>query len=238
MKKTLGILGGMGPLATADLFHKITVLTKAASDQEHIHVLIDSDPSIPDRTDALLHGGQDPLPKMTASLRNLERAGAECIVMPCNTAHGFLQALQARTSLPILNMPALTAARCRELYGDRQACILATSGTLETGIYHRALQEQGVPFLTPEKYEEEILMHLIYDVVKASKPLQPEKETWQHLLDSLRAVGAEYFLLACTELPILAEGLAVPGPFVDPTAELARAAILFCGYEIREQVPV
>ena len=95
MKKSIGILGGMGPLATADLFRKIVLLTDAARDNDHIRVYIDDNASIPDRTAAILSGGADPLPAMTDSLRKLEACGADCIIMPCNTAHYFLPRLQA-----------------------------------------------------------------------------------------------------------------------------------------------
>ena len=119
MKKTIGILGGMGPMATADLFRKIIEGTKAARDNEHIRVYIDSDAAIPDRTAAILHGGIDPVPEMSTALRHLEACGADCILMACNTAHYFLPRLQALTETPILDMPAITAKRCAALYPGR-----------------------------------------------------------------------------------------------------------------------
>ena len=234
MKKTIGILGGMGPLATADLLIKITMATRADSDREHIRVYIDSDAAIPDRTGAILHGGEDPVPEMSSALRNLERCGADCIVMACNTAHYFLPRLQALTEIPILDMPRITAARCAELYPGRRAALLGTTGTLQTGLYDRALEEAGVSFLHPDEAQQAWLMHLIYDVVKASRPMQPEEPGWSRLLQELRQRGADYFILACTELPIVANTLPDEGPFVDPTAELARAAVLFCGYPLKE----
>ena len=233
MKKTIGILGGMGPMATADLFRKITEGTKAERDSEHIRVYIDSDAAIPDRTAAILHGGADPVPEMTTALRHLEACGADCILMACNTAHYFLPRLQVLTATPILDMPAITARRCNELYPGRRAAVLGTTGTLDTGLYDRALEREGVPFLLPDGEERAELMRFIYDVVKASKPLEPEEERWSRLLDGLRRRGADYFILACTELPILANALGDPGPFLDPTNELAREAILFCGYPLK-----
>ena len=200
MGKTIGILGGMGPLATADLFRKITLLTDAACDNEHIRVYIDSNARIPDRTAAILSGGPDPVPEMASALRSLERCGADCVIMPCN---------------------------------GQTAAILATKGTLATGLYEKALNAQGVHCLVPDEGEQDVLMHLIYDVVKASKPLEPEQGAWQALLDGLRARGADYFILGCTELPIIADTLPQPGPFVDPTAELAKAAIRICGYKVK-----
>ena len=234
MKKTIGILGGMGPLATADLLIKITTMTKADGDNDHVHVYVDCNCAIPDRTEAILHGGPDPVPEMTSALRNLEACGADCIIMPCNTAHYFLPRLQLLTDTPILNMLEITARRCAELYPGKRAAVLATRGTLATGLYSKALEREGVAYLLPDEGERDTLMHLIYDVVKASRPLAPEEQTWRGLLDGLRSRGADYFILGCTELPIIAQTLEEPGPFVDPTAELARAAILFCGYAVKE----
>lgn len=234
MRKTIGILGGMGPMATADLFRKIIEGTEASRDSEHIRVYIDSDAAIPDRTAAILHGGEDPVPEMTTALRHLETCGADCILMACNTAHHFLPRLQEMTKTPILDMPAITARRCRELYPGRRAAVLGTTGTLDTGLYDRALEREGVPFLLPDDAQRAELMRFIYDVVKASKPFEPESENWSILLDGLRRRGADYFILACTELPILANALGDPGPFLDPTKELAREAILFCGYPLKE----
>lgn len=234
MGKTIGILGGMGPLATADLFRKITCLTKADCDNDHIRVYIDSNARIPDRTAAILAGGTDPVPEMTSALRHLEACGADCIIMPCNTAHYFLPQLQAKTEIPFLSMLSATAKTCAAKFPGKTAAVLGTKGTLATGLYDRALETESVRFLLPEETERDELMRLIYDVVKASKPLLPETEAWRALLDGLRARGADYFILGCTELPILADTLPVSGPFVDPTAELAKAAIRFCGYSVLE----
>ena len=120
MKKSIGILGGMGPLATADLFRKIVLLTDAARDNDHIRIYIDDNASIPDRTAAILSGGADPLPAMTDSLRKLEACGADCIIMPCNTAHYFLPRLQALTAVPFLSMLEATASACRVRFPGRR----------------------------------------------------------------------------------------------------------------------
>ena len=208
--------------------------TKAEGDNDHIRVYIDSNSAIPDRTAAILRGGPDPMEEMVSALRHLEACGASCIIMPCNTAHYYLPRLQELTDIPILNMLELAARRCAALYPGRRAAVLATRGTLATGLYDDALAREGVDFLLPDEEERDVLMHLIYDVVKASRPLAPEAETWRRLLDGLRERGAECFILGCTELPIAAAELDAPGPFVDSTEELARAAIRFCGYETVE----
>ena len=107
-KKIIGILGGMGPLATADLFQKIILHTRAETDQQHLHVIVDSNTNIPDRTAALLHGSADPTPELVKSARRLADAGAEVLIMPCNTAHNFHAAVQAAVDIPVLHMIALT----------------------------------------------------------------------------------------------------------------------------------
>lgn len=234
MKKSIGILGGMGPLATADLFRKIVLLTKASCDREHIRVYIDNNPAIADRTAAILSGGESPVPEMAGALRNLERCGASCIVMPCNTAHYFLPELQAMTDIPFISMLDATANACAQQLPGKCAAVLATRGTLRTGLYSQALARQGVRCIVPDEAGQGALMHLIYDVVKAGKPLAPERAAWQALLDTLGARGADYFILGCTELPIVAQALCTDAVFVDPTAELAKAAIRFCGYGLAE----
>ena len=234
MKKTIGILGGMGPLATADLFRKIVVMTKADSDNDHIRIFIDNNAAIPDRTAAILRGGKDPTEEMASALRNLEKCGADCIVVPCNTAHYFIPRLQEMTDIPIMNMLEITAREAAKRFPGKKGAILATTGTLSTGLYDRALAAAGVDTVVPDEAQRKTLMYLIYDVVKASRPLGEAAETWAGLLDELRGRGADYFILGCTELPILADSLDAPGPFIDPTAELAAAAIRFCGYEVKK----
>ena len=126
MKKTIGILGGMGPMATADLFQKITALTDAGRDSDHIRVYMDSNASIPDRTAAILNGGEDPVPAMADALKHLELCGADCVIMPCNTAHYFLPRLRALTPLPFLSMIDAAAGACRDRFPGQTVAVLAT----------------------------------------------------------------------------------------------------------------
>ena len=202
-KKTIGILGGMGPLATADLFQKITLLTEAETDRDHIRVYIDSNANIPDRTAAILSNGPDPVPEMASALRNLEACGADCVIMPCNTAHYFLPRLQA------------------------------TKGTLSAQLYQNALGEADVPYLTPETEEQDALMRVIYDGVKAGKGPDAYRADLLTVVEHMMTRGAGVFLLGCTELPLAAEAVGLTVPVVDPTAELAKAAIRFCGFRVR-----
>lgn len=235
MKKSIGILGGMGPMATADLFRKITALTDADGDGGHIRVYIDSNSSIPDRTAAILRGGEDPVPAMADSLRKLELCGADCVIMPCNTAHYFLPRLAALTKLPFLSMIEAAARACRARFPGRTAAVLATAGTLSAGLYQEALAAEGVPFLLPDETERAALMEVIYQGVKAGAPPERYRKAFLSVTEGLAARGAEVFLPACTELPLAVQALGLELPQVDPTEELAKAAIRFCGYAVREQ---
>ena len=232
-KKTIGILGGMGPLATADLFEKITLLTEAETDRDHIRVYIDSNARIPDRTAAILAHGEDPVPEMASALRNLEKCGADCIIMPCNTAHYFLPRLQEMTPIPFLSILTAAAEACKARFPGKTVGILGTTGTLTANLYQTALAEAGVAYQVPNAQEQEALMRVIYQGVKAGKGPDSYRADFLTVLEGMHTRGAEVFLLGCTELPLAAEALHITLPTVDPTAELAKAAIRFCGYSVR-----
>lgn len=227
MKKVLGIIGGMGPAATCDLMEKIIALTKASCDQEHIHMISDVNTAIPDRTAAILHGGADPVGQMGQSACRLEAAGAEFLIMPCNTAHFFYDRIAEQVSIPLLHMPRLTAAVLKKA-GVKKAGVLATDGTIESGVYARALEAEGIEPVYPEPEHQAMVMKLIYEGIKARKiPLSdiPVGE----ILESLRQKGAEKFLLACTELPIAFEALGIRQDCLDPTRVLAFSAVEYAG---------
>ena len=229
-KKIIGILGGMGPAATADLFSKIIVSTKAANDQEHLHVIIDSNTSIPDRTEALIHGGEDPTEQLTLSARRLAAAGAELIAMPCNTAHGFYDAVCAAVDIPGLHMITRTAQELLRK-GIKCAGLLATDGTVQSGIYERCFEGSGIELLTPSPAAQAAVMQLTYEGVKAGRrdfDTSEFKKAAQELLDR----GAQTLILGCTELPPAFEMYDLHYPHIDPTLVLARAAVLAAGGEL------
>ena len=154
--------------------------------------------------------------------------------MPCNTAHYFLPQLQSLTKVPFLSMLQATAAACRDQFPDAVAGVLATRGTLKAGLYQQALEDAGVPFLIPEEEEQDALMRVIYDGVKAGKGPEVYGADMNAVVEALGRRGAGYFILGCTELPLAAEQMGLIAPTVDPTEELAKAAIRFCGYWVRE----
>lgn len=224
--KTLGIIGGMGPLASADLLEKIVQNTRAEKDQDNIHVILDSNPLIPDRTAAILHGGSDPRPQLQASACRLEAAGAKVLAISCNTAHYFYSDVASAVSVPVLHMPRLTAGYLR-CTGLRKVALLATDGTVESGIYQAAFVD-GVDLLLPGAKEQRAVMALIYEGVKAGRA-DFDTAAIRAALAQLEAAGAEAFILGCTELPLAFSMYGLPGRTIDPTTVLARAAVAACG---------
>ena len=229
--KTIGILGGMGPMATYDLAMKILDHTRATCDQEHIPVLIDCNTRIADRTAAILHGGADPLPEMLRSAHRLEDAGADFLIMPCNTAHFYYDRICAEVGIPMLHMPRETASRLKER-GVRRAAVLATDGTCQSGIYGKALEEAGIEAVYPSAENQALIMSLIYDHVKADRWDFSDVDI-DGVIAEMRGLGAEILILGCTELPIAFSLIGeVDLPTIDPTDVLARAAIKAAGGEL------
>lgn len=231
MKKTLGIIGGMGPLATADLFRKIVEHTEAACDQDHIHILIDNNTNIPDRTRALLDGGPDPTQELQKSAKRLIAAGAEGLMMPCNTAHNFHEAVRAVSDVPVLHMIDLTRDAL-EARGVTCAALLATTGTFRTGIYQSRFDGR-VQLLTPNEEEQEAVMDMIYGGVKAGVTDYDASKV-QACAERLIAEGAQTIILGCTELPLAMELYRLDFPATDPTLELAKGAIRFAGGTVKD----
>ncbi len=226
-KKTIGILGGMGPLATANLFEKIILHTDAHTDQEHLHIVIDNNTAIPDRTKAILHGGENPLPYLKESVLRLVNAGAEVIAIPCNTSHYFYDALCAQSPVPILNMIALTREEMAA-HGIRRAALLATDGAIQTGVYQKVFEGSGIELLTPDEAGQKEVMRVIYDGIK-SGTTDFDTSALQAVLDDLLLQGAETFILGCTELPLAFTQYHLSYPTEDPTLALALGAIRAAG---------
>ena len=224
--RKIGILGGMGPLATADLYRKLILATPATRDQEHLPVVIDADPRVPDRTAALRGTGDDPLPALVAGATRLRDAGAEVGLIVCNTAHAFLPALRERVPLAFLDMIAETAARVAAEYpGVRRAGLLATRGTIEARLYHRALEAHNIEAMTLDAAAQERLIDGAIALVKGGTAGQAPGDLLAEAARRLVVAGAEVVLAACTEIPLVLDAAAVPVPLLDPTQILAEAAV-------------
>lgn len=231
MNKTIGIVGGMGPLATCDLMNKIINHTDAACDQEYIRICVDCNTNIPDRTGAILHGGADPLPEMVKSAVRLQGMGADVLVMSCNTAHYFYEQICRYIDIPMLHMPLETAKHLAE-QGVKKAAVLATDGTVQVGIYDKALKDLGIVPVYPNAQEQKLVMSLIYDYVKAGRPITQQEEI-KTMVQRLQAEGAQTMILGCTELPIVFAQMNDDLPTVDPTEVLACAAVRAVGGKLK-----
>jgi len=219
-EKVIGILGGMGPEATLELFKRIILKTPAHCDQEHLRVIIDSNPKIPDRTEAMLNGGVDPLPLLQETARNLERAGADFIVMPCNTAHYYLDGIQAAVHIPVIDMIRETAARIQE----HKVGLLATDGTLGSKLYHKACAEHGVEIMEPEAPHQRAVMEAIYGI-KAGKNGAQLKKRVLKAAEALEALGAKALIVGCTEISLIVTQRDVHVPLYDALEILADTAV-------------
>lgn len=234
--KTIGIMGGMGPAATADLQLKIIEMTAAERDQDHIPMLIDSNSRIPDRTEAILSGGESPVPEMLSSAKRLEAGGADFLIAACNTAHYFMPQIEKELRIPFISMPDETA-ELLSLRGLKKAAVLATDGTVRSGLFDKALAKYGIEAVYPDEERQKCLMFLIYDCIKRCI-IDPEKlpgDEIRAMTEDLKARGAEAVLLACTELPLAFDILGITEGCIDPTRVLAAAAIRKAGAEVRPE---
>ncbi len=225
-EKIIGVLGGMGPEATIELFAQIVRRTKAKKDRDHLSVLIDNNPKVPDRTAAILHGGESCLPELARSARALERAGADFIVIPCVTVHFFHGALQKRTSLPVLHIVEETVRRIRsEHRGVRRVGLLATTGTIQAGLFQEALEGTKLELLTPaEVAQKNLVMKAIY-AIKADGATDRARALVHQAAEELVACGAQLVIAGCTEIPLVLKDGDLAVPVVDPIAILAEVAI-------------
>ena len=222
----IGVLGGMGPAATADFFQKLIQATPARADQDHLKVLIFSNPHIPDRTAAIRGEGPDPLPALVATAEALIRGGADFLTMPCVTAHRFFDGLQAAVAIPILHLVRETAgAAAAEHPALRRFGLLATSGTVQSRLFEAAFEPRGLAILTCEpEVQASRVMEAIYAVKQGESPERARRlirEAAAHLQER----GAEAIVAGCTEIPLLLRDGDLPVPVLDPTWNLARAAV-------------
>ena len=228
-RKRLGIIGGLGPAASALFYSKITDMTDAGGDGGHIDAVLTSFASTPDRT-AFLTGrsGESPIGKMKEARDVLISAGAEVIAVPCNTATAFFDELQAGTDVPILNIIDETVSAAKRA-GAVRVGVMATEGTIGSGAYQNALSRAGLQYAVPDDGYMRILMGLIYGNIKRGDPY--DIAAFNSVAEHLRGQGCDRIILGCTELSLL------PYPkegFTDSTTALAESSIIACGYRIRE----
>lgn len=224
-EKIIGILGGMGPEATADLFYRIIRATPVKRDQDHIRTIIYSNSKVPDRTPAIFGEGPSPVPEMVKAARKLEGAGADFIIIPCNTAHYFIGELHESVGIPILNMIELTAKKVgNEFPKMRKAGLIATEGTVRSGIYHRSFAEVGIDILTPSDDFQQEAMKAIYEHIKTGD-LEGGREILLKMANGLVQGGAQMMICGCTEVSLVIKDGDIAVPVVDPLQILAETAV-------------
>jgi aspartate racemase len=203
-EKTVGVIGGMGPEATVDFMRRIVEGTPAQDDADHIRVLVDNNPKIPSRIAALIEGtGEDPTPVLVAMAQGLERQGADFLTVPCNTAHYYLPAIARGVNIPVLDMIALAIARLGALSPKpKKIGMLASPAVQKVGLYAERLGRAGFEALFPDAKGEAAVFATIR-AVKAKAVTEQVRAGYDSAIAGLRDMGADAFLIACTELSLL-----------------------------------
>ncbi|MFS0706149.1 aspartate/glutamate racemase family protein [Cellulomonas sp. 179-A 9B4 NHS] len=235
MSGEVGVIGGVGPAATVSFLDLVVRHTDAGRDQDHVDMVVLQHASIPDRTAYILgDSAEDPGPVMAADARRLEALGVDFVVVPCNTAHHFTDEMAAAVTVPVLSIVHETVDEVAGRPGTSSVGLLATSGTLASGVYQRAAGERGLTVLEPDADDQRVVMSLIYDQVKAGRPAD---------VDALRGVaarladrGADVVVLGCTELSVVAleHDLLAEPLFVDSLDVLARRTVVRSGRRLRD----
>jgi len=236
-RTTIGILGGMGPEATAYFFHLLIKNTKAACDQEHIPILIWNNPKIPPRTDAILQKGKSPLPLLLEGIRILEKGGAGMIVMPCITAHYCAPQIRARAKVPFINLieESLGYAK-KNVPGLKKAGLIASSGTVASKIFHKTFEQAKIEIIVPGRGEQERVMNAIFGKkgIKAGFTTGAPKKNAVEVARHLIRRGAQAIIAGCTEVPLVLEPKDISVPLIEPMKIGALACINKAGYKIKE----
>ena len=228
--RIVGVLGGMGPDATVDFMSKVIAATSAEKDQDHAHMIVDHNPKVPNRQAAILGDGEDPGPALTEMAVRLESAGADFLVMPCNTAHVFRNSVTAAVSIPFLSIIDVTiAAIANQCLDARAVGILATDGCLQANVYQEVMAEQGIEAILPGKQELVELMGLI-ERIKGGDQNAAVASDMVGLANALVEGGAQAVIAGCTEIPLVLKGTMIDVPLISSTDVLAEiTAAIACG---------
>jgi aspartate racemase len=224
-RKTVGVLGGMGPEATVDFMAKVIAMTDSDIDQDHVHMIVDQNPTVPDRQAAIRAGRDDVAVALGAMARKLEDAGADFLVMICNTAHVFQDAIRDSTRIPFISIiDESVAAIERSCPAANKVGVMATPGCLDTGIYQAAIRASGREALVPEGADIEALMELIRSVKAGDKSARVQDGMLRSAVKLVER-GAEVIIAGCTEIPIVFSGAGFRVPVVSSTDVLAARTV-------------
>lgn len=236
-QKIVGVIGGLGPEATLDFFGKILKATTAARDQDHLHLIIDNNPGAPDRTEAVAGIGPSPAPSLACTARRLEQAGAEVLVMVCNTAHAFSSAITDVVQIPFLSIIDVTCdAAIKARPSLRRAGVLATEGALSAGLYEDALEVHGVEHLALEGASRARFMSLIMRI-KGGDKSDEVRVGMRSLAFELIERGAEVIIAGCTEVPLVLDCDDFECPLVNSTDALVARTIQYARYNAVGSAP-
>jgi aspartate racemase len=223
LNKTIGVIGGMGPQATVDFFQKVLDNTKVTGDQDHIHLVIDNNPQIPDRTKFILGEGESPLKLLVNSALKLQLMGADILAMPCNTAHYFYDEIVKLINIPFINMIEEVAADIHaRRAGVEQVGLLATKGVYSMNLYNGYLEKFGIEAVIPEEGRKAVT-ETIYAIKKDLNRVDPAGIN--NVIEEMKAKGVEVIILGCTELPLIIDKYPKGVEYIDSTGVLAKKAV-------------
>ena len=234
----IGILGGMGPEATSYFFELIIKNTEALKDQQHVPILIFSNPNVPPRTDAILKHGPSPLPHLLEGARRLKEAGANFIVMPCITAHYYLPQILTREKISFVDLLEETLRSIKKIRpGLKRAGLIASTGTLESKLFQKTFAKKGIEIIEPQQEEQKKVMEAIFGKkgIKAGFTSGFPKKVIRKTAQKLIKRGAEAIVAGCTEVPLVLKEKDLPVPFIEPMKIAALACILKAGYKIKSR---
>lgn len=226
-KKTVGILGGMGPLSTVELMRKIIEKTPVEVEQDHIRMLVDSRPEISDRTEFILGKGPSPIPMLKESAQLLEKWGAEMIAMPCNSAHAFYKEIVSSVHIPLLNMISLVKNQLStQLRAESKILLLATTGTIRTKIYEKELNNFEI-FIPIEKTEQKMVMEAIYGVKgsRVESDIERYREKINQVIQMMMPLNPQAVIAGCTEVELALQGFHFDIPIIFPLDLLASGIV-------------
>lgn len=233
MAKRLGVIGGLGPVATAYFYELVSRMTEAENDQEHLDINIISKPSIPDRTDYILgRSAKSPLPYLIEIGKVLEELGSDYIAMPCITAHYFYNELTDSLNIPIINIISETAKYLKR-HNISYAGIMATEGTIQSLLFQHELEKEGINPIIPSEHSQSLVTSLIYDNVKAGKPVDMNR--FAVIKDELIRKGSDIIILGCTELSMINRDENIGQGFVDALEILAMCSVIRCGARLKQE---
>lgn len=231
--KRLGVIGGLGPIATAYFYELVIQMTDATLDQEHIDMLIYSKPSIPDRTEFILErSNENPVYPMIEIGKTLVNLGADFIAIPCITAHYFYQMLSRNMNVPIIHMVKETAHHLKEL-GIKSAGIMATEGTIQSRLFQEELLAHGIRPVIPSRQKQTYVTDIIYHNIKANQPVEIDK--FLTVSKELKKLGAEVNILGCTELSLVKRDYEIGSNYLDAMEVLAMRSIQLCEGKLKEE---